>query len=146
VLIKDQHEGYISWEEFERNQRVIADNATGKGSAMARERHGEANSFFLGSSRVDIADARCSWGYGKSGRYYCQGANVNHGTERCISFGSTKADEAVGTEVMRVLKPLGIDAAVKHRWTVAEDTLTLVQELARQMPDKQIARPAAATA
>jgi len=36
VLIKDQHEGYISWEEFERNQRVIADNATGKGSAMAR--------------------------------------------------------------------------------------------------------------
>jgi hypothetical protein len=38
---------------------------------------------------------------------------VNHGTERCISFGSTKADEAVGTEVMRVLKPLGIDAAIK---------------------------------
>jgi hypothetical protein len=28
----------------------------------------------------------------------------------------------------------------KHRWTVPEDTLTLVRELARQMPDKQIAR------
>ena len=36
VLIKDQHEGYITWGEFERNQRVIADNATGKGSAIAR--------------------------------------------------------------------------------------------------------------
>src|ERR1700704_1581947 len=36
VLIKDQHEGYISWEEFERNQRVITDNATGKGSAAVR--------------------------------------------------------------------------------------------------------------
>src|SRR5499425_3621340 len=34
VLLKDQHEGYISWSEFERNQRVIANNATGKGSAV----------------------------------------------------------------------------------------------------------------
>src|SRR6516165_2004740 len=37
----------------------------------------------------------------------------NHGTARCISFGSLRADAAVGTEVLRVLKPLGIDAAVK---------------------------------
>ena len=36
VLLKDQHEGYIAWDEFERNQSVIADNATGKGSAIAR--------------------------------------------------------------------------------------------------------------
>src|ERR1700683_3343284 len=36
VLLQDQHEGYITWSEFERNQQVIADNATGKGSASAR--------------------------------------------------------------------------------------------------------------
>jgi hypothetical protein len=35
---------------------------------------------------------------------------------------------------------LKMNTAGKHRWTVAEDTLTLVRELARQMPDKQIAR------
>ena len=28
----------------------------------------------------------------------------------------------------------------KHRWTVPEDTLSLVRELARLMPDRQIAR------
>jgi hypothetical protein len=38
---------------------------------------------------------------------------VNHGTERCISFGGLRADQAVVAEVLRVLKPLGIDAAVK---------------------------------
>ena len=27
VLLRDHHEGYISWEQFEANQRVIADNA-----------------------------------------------------------------------------------------------------------------------
>ena len=37
-------------------------------------------------------------GYGgKAGRYYCQGALVNHGTERCISFGGLRADHAVGS-------------------------------------------------
>src|SRR5205823_1713286 len=27
VLLKDQHEGYISWSQFERNQQVIAQSA-----------------------------------------------------------------------------------------------------------------------
>src|SRR5467141_1750469 len=42
VLLKDQHEGYISWSEFERNQQVITDNATGKGSAAVKRRGGKA--------------------------------------------------------------------------------------------------------
>ena len=33
VLLKDQHEGYITWSELE-DQRVITNNATGKGSAV----------------------------------------------------------------------------------------------------------------
>jgi hypothetical protein len=36
VLIKDHHEAYITWDEFEKNQRVIANNATGKGSATVK--------------------------------------------------------------------------------------------------------------
>ena len=36
VLLKDQHEGYITWDEFEKNQRVIANNATAKGSATVK--------------------------------------------------------------------------------------------------------------
>ena len=27
VLIRDHHDGYISWEEYDRNQKVIAGNA-----------------------------------------------------------------------------------------------------------------------
>jgi hypothetical protein len=36
VLLKDHHADYITWDEFERNQRVIANNATGKGSATVQ--------------------------------------------------------------------------------------------------------------
>jgi DNA invertase Pin-like site-specific DNA recombinase len=129
VLLKDQHEGYITWEEFERNQRVIADNATGKGSAIARgvARRGEL--ILAGLLRCGHCGRKMYVGYGKSGRYYCQGANVNHGTERCISFGGLRADEAVGSEVVRVLKPLGLDAAVKALEAQASETSAARRQL-----------------
>ncbi|EIZ79415.1 resolvase-like protein [Novosphingobium sp. Rr 2-17] len=50
---------------------------------------------------------------GKLGRYHCSGARLNHGTERCISVSGLSIDAAIAHEVLRVLKPLGIDAAVK---------------------------------
>ena len=92
---------------------MIADNATGKGSAIARGAARQGELILAGLLRCGHCGRKMYVGYGKSGRYYCQGANVNHGAERCISFGGLKADQAVGTEVMRVLKPLGIDAAIK---------------------------------
>jgi hypothetical protein len=33
-----------------------------------------------------------------------------------------------------------MNTAGKHRWTIPEDTLTLIRALARQMPDRQIVR------
>jgi len=73
VLIKDRHEGYISWDEFERNQRVIADNATGKGSAMARGAARRGELILSGLLRCGHCGRKMYVGYGKSGRYYCQG-------------------------------------------------------------------------
>ena len=113
VLLKAQHEGYIGWSEFERNQQVIADNATGKG-ALARGAVRRGELLLAGLLRCGQCGRKMYVGYGgKAGRYYCQGALVNHGTERCISFGGLRADQAVGAEVLRILKPLGIDAAVR---------------------------------
>jgi DNA invertase Pin-like site-specific DNA recombinase len=130
VLLKDQHEGYISWTEFERNQRVIANNATGKGSAIARgaARHGEL--LLAGLLRCGHCGRKMYVAYGgKAGRYHCEGALVNHGTERCISFGGLRADHAVGTEVLRVLKPLGVDAAVKALDAQAAETSAAKRQL-----------------
>jgi len=130
VLLKDQHESYISWAEFERNQRVIANNATGKGSAIARgaARHGEL--LLAGLLRCGHCGRKMYVAYGgKAGRYHCEGALVNHGTERCISFGGLRADHAVGMEVLRVVKPLGIDAAVKALDAQAGETSAAKRQL-----------------
>ena len=114
VLLKDQHEGYISWSEFEKNQQVIAHNATGKGSAVVRGAVRRGELLLAGLLRCGHCGRKLYVGYGgKAGRYYCQGALVNHGLQRCISFGGSRADEAVGTDLLRALKPLGIEAAVQ---------------------------------
>ena len=114
VLLKDQHEGYITWEEFERNQRRIANNATGKGNAAARGAARQGELLLAGLLRCGHCGRKMYVAYGgKAGRYHCEGALVNHGAKRCISFGGLRADQAVAAEVLSILKPLGIDAALK---------------------------------
>jgi hypothetical protein len=46
-------------------------------------------------------------------RYYCIGGERTHGSAFCISFGATRADQAVSTEVLQLLQPLGVEAALK---------------------------------
>jgi excisionase family DNA binding protein len=51
---------------------------------------------------------------GLAGRYQCRGATINHGVaEKCISFGGLRVEQAVVGEVLDVLQPLGIDAALE---------------------------------
>lgn len=115
VLILDRHEGYISWAEFERNQRLITDNANGK-SFMSRGsvRRGEA--LLAGLLRCGHCGRKLHVAYsgtnGSAGRYHCRGGHLNHGGEPCISFGGMRVDRAVGAEIIERLQPLGIEAAI----------------------------------
>jgi DNA invertase Pin-like site-specific DNA recombinase len=115
VLIYDHHEGYIDWTDFDRNQRLISDNANGK-SFMSRGsiRRGEA--LLAGLLRCGHCGRKLHVAYsgesGSSGRYHCRGSQLNHGGDRCISFGGMRIDRAVGAEVIERLQPLGIEAAL----------------------------------
>jgi Recombinase zinc beta ribbon domain len=96
------------------NQRVIADNATGKGSAAVKGAVRRGELLLPGLLRCGHCGRKPHVAYSsKLGRYSCYGARTNHGTARCISISGLSIDAAVSTEVLRVLKRLGIDAAVK---------------------------------
>ena len=115
VLIVDHHEGYLSWAEFERNQRLIADNANCRGlMARGAVRRGEA--LLAGLLRCGHCGRRLHVFYsGTDGccvRYGCRGARINHGTGPCIAFGGLRVDAAVSAEVLRLLNPLGVEAAL----------------------------------
>jgi excisionase family DNA binding protein len=132
VLIIDHHDGYLSWADFERNQRLIADNANSKG-LMARGAIRRGETLLAGLLRCGHCGRKLHVAYsgksGEAGRYHCKGAHLNHGGDRCISFGSLRVDQAVGAEVLRLLKPLGVEAALN---AVAARTAE-VAEKRRQM-------------
>jgi excisionase family DNA binding protein len=114
VLIKDHHESYISWEEFERNQCLLADNANrrsnmGRGSV----RRGEA--LLVGLFRCARCGKKLQVSYSGNPpkpRYVCPGPNNDTFGDKCISFGSLRTDRAVAQEVLDRLQPLGIEAAL----------------------------------
>ena len=116
VLLVDHHEGYLSWADYERNQRLIADNANGKGMMVrGAVRKGEA--LLVGLLRCGHCGRRLLVSYngtkGDIGRYHCDATRSNPAAAPCISFGALRVDQAVGAEIVRLLQPLGVDAAVR---------------------------------
>jgi hypothetical protein len=138
VLIKDHHAAYITWDEFEHNLEVIANNATGMSSALARGAARKGELLLPGLLRCGHCGRKLHVHYsGKIGRYNCYGARTNHGAARCISISGLSIDAAISNEVLRVLKPLGIEAALKaieaqsSTTTAAERQLELSLQQAR---------------
>ncbi len=138
VLLTDHHEGYLCWAEFERNQRLIADNANSKG-LMARGSVRCGETLLAGLLRCGHCGRKLHVAYGgthgEAGRYHCKGSSLNHGGDRCISFGSLRVDQAVGFEIMRLLQPLGIEAAlgaIEARKTEAAETRRQLELALRQ--------------
>jgi excisionase family DNA binding protein len=126
VLIRDHHEGYIDWAEYERNQAVLAANAYGRIGGQKSGRGGRA----LLSGMLTCA--RCGRGLAVAytgappGRptYRCDRPNLMLGLPRCLGFGGSRVDTAIATEILRVVEPMAVEAALEaermHREGEAE--------------------------
>jgi excisionase family DNA binding protein len=114
VLIRDHHDGYISWQEYERNQSIIAGNANMKG-AMVPGSVRNGGGLLVGLLRCGHCGRKLKVqhnGLRGVARYICNDADLNHAVrEKCIAFGNMRVDGAVSAEVLRVISPLALDAA-----------------------------------
>ncbi|HKD26221.1 MAG TPA: recombinase family protein, partial [Xanthobacteraceae bacterium] len=130
VLIKDHHAASITWDEFERNLKAIANNATRMSSALTRGAAREGELLLSGLVRCGHCGRKLHVQYGgKLGRYNCYGALKNQGTKRCISVSGLSIDAAITKEVLRVLKPLGMEAAVKAIEAQSSETTVAGRQL-----------------
>jgi DNA invertase Pin-like site-specific DNA recombinase len=115
VLLKDHHEGYIGWTEFERNQALLAANAYGKAGGVKSGRGGRA--LLAGLLSCGRCGRRLPVVYtGKApGRpvYRCDRPNLMLGLPRCLGFGGSRVDIAVAAELLRALQPMAIEAALE---------------------------------
>ena len=118
VLIKEHHEAYISWDVYERNQRLIANNDTryGGSESTGPVRKGEA--LLSGLLRCGHCGYKLTVRYhAKHGnsfpRYVCSRNIKRRAVDQCIAFGAKRVDQAIGLAVARALQPIGIEAAVQ---------------------------------
>jgi hypothetical protein len=116
VLIRDHHPGYITWEQFESNQKTLAENAHMK-SPMGRQSGRGGRSLLVGLMRCYRCGRRLRVRYlGKDRnemRYQCIGGHLNEGIPKCISFGGLRIDQAVSEEILKIVQPVAIDAALR---------------------------------
>ena len=114
VLIQDHHPGYITWEEYERNQKTLADNANMKGR-MARGAPRPGGALLAGVCRCGRCGRKLHVHY--SGKesvalYRCRGAANRYGEPSCLCFRGTSLERAVEEEVLKVVEPGAIEAAI----------------------------------
>ena len=115
VFIKSHHEGYISWETYERNQKMIEQNGSNFQASpeilATREGHG----LLTGLLRCSRCGHKLSVRYaGKSGthpRYLCNGDYSSAGGY-CIGFAGKGSDEAISEEVLKVISRHGVEASL----------------------------------
>jgi DNA invertase Pin-like site-specific DNA recombinase len=116
VLIPNRHEGYITWDEFERVSHVITNNSqkcftSSSGAPM------KGLALLAGLLRCRKCGRKLMVSYtGRQHdkvRYLCRRGALDQGEPKCISFGGTSVDEAIAREVLRVVEPGAIEAAVR---------------------------------
>jgi len=115
ALLPDHHDAYISWDTHEQILGLVGHNAQMKG-LMVRGAVRRGPSLLPGLLRCGQCGRRLHVAYsGTKGyvpRYSCRGAALNHGTDRCLAVGGLRVDEAIEREILRVLQPGAIEAAL----------------------------------
>ena len=123
VLIRDHHCGYIAWEQFERNQVMLTDNAHMKSRMEPKAARG-GRSLLAGLLRCRrcgrMLHVAYSGSHGEAPRYHCRGAHINHGADWCISFGGLRPDRAIAAEILKAVEGNAIEAALEVAARVAE--------------------------
>ena len=113
ALIPEAHEGYVSWDEFERIQRLVhANNIGGEEPGAPKQGSG----LLSGLLRCRRCGRKLTVRYTGNGhdvlRYSCHRGWLDHGEPRCIAFGGIPVDDSISKQVLEVVRPVAVEAAV----------------------------------
>ena len=116
VLIRDNHEGYISWEEFEENRRMLTENAYMQQRASRKAARG-GRALLTGLVRCGRCGRIMHVFYGMASgyahRYQCRGDDAHVGAGQCIGIGGVRIDQTIAKHIVEAVSPLAVEAALE---------------------------------
>jgi Recombinase zinc beta ribbon domain len=138
-LIKDHHEGYISWEEFQRIEAMVAENVRGYEAKGAAKR---GPALLAGLFRCRRCGRKLTVAYSGGGknrfvRYSCLRGNMDTGEPKCIAFGGIPVDAAVSREILRVLQPAALEASILAKEQFSQQADAVLSALHRDLQAAQ---------
>jgi Recombinase zinc beta ribbon domain len=116
VLLRDHHPGYISWEQYEANQKLISENAHMQRRTERKSARG-GRALLTGLVRCDRCGRTMRVFYGtQSGhahRYHCRGDDSHVGGWLCICIGGVRIDRAVAAQIVEAVSEHAIETAIQ---------------------------------
>jgi DNA invertase Pin-like site-specific DNA recombinase len=119
VLIHDRFPGYITWEQFEANQRKLAENSA-MGKLLSAPRHGP--SVLAGLVACGRCGHRMLVAYGNAGavhpgggatlRYCCQRGAIDYGQEACQSLSGAVLESLVVQRLLQAVSPASLELSL----------------------------------
>lgn len=138
VLLRDHHPGYITWEEYEANQKMIAENAHMQKRAARKSARG-GRALLTGLLRCGRCGRMMRVFYGmRSGhahRYQCRGDDAQVRAGLCVGIGGVRVDRAVAEQLLGAVSAHAVDAAIVAAERAAKVDDDVRQALARELEE-----------
>lgn len=135
ALIPGAHEGYVSWEEFERVQKMIANNRLSEYEPSGAARRGSG--LLTGLLRCRRCSRMLRVFYkgadGEIVRYACPRAHLDNKEARCVAFSGGNVDPAVAGQLLHVVQPAAIGAAIMATQQQAKSHSDVLDALRRDL-------------
>ena len=125
VFIPNHHDAYITWEEYESNQKTLALNLTNsEKSAPAREGAALLQGIVLCGKCGRRMTVRYTGNGGIHPIYECGGRWEHGNKSTCSYIPATIADQAVSEKVLSLIKPSELEIALKLLHNISETDQT----------------------
>jgi DNA invertase Pin-like site-specific DNA recombinase len=139
VLLRDHHPGYISWEQYEANQKLISENAHMLPRTDRKSARG-GRALLTGLVRCARCGRTMRVFYGtQSGhahRYQCRGDDSHIGSGwLCTGIGGVRIDRAVTAQIVEAVSEHAIEAAIQAADQSVKSDNEIRQLLCRELEE-----------
>ena len=135
-LILDAHDSYITWEEYEQNQKTLAANSRGGRKYPAREGPALLQGLVMCGKCGKAMTVRYHHRRGRlSPDYICPGTEQRLAKPVCQSIPGDSIDDAIGEVLLEVVQPHALEVAL----LVQEQVQSNIEQ-ADQLRYQQVAR------
>jgi len=117
ILLPGVHAGYITWEEYESNQRRLRENAQALGHDRRKSPPREGPALLQGLVLCGLCGNRMTVRYhDRAGRrvpdYVCQREGIEHGQPLCQRVPGEQIDKTISDVLVESMTPLALDVAL----------------------------------